>query len=160
MVEADLGALELYHVGVAVHDLEDGMRRFGDLLRIRDWVTFESEVASRYRGEDISMAGKVAYGDAGPIYVELVQPTGDRWTASAFLDERGEGVYHLGYWCDDVPAAVDRARNQGLGVDCSTEANGVPFIVYLEAVGGVHVELVASSIRPILQDQFGIAPKP
>jgi methylmalonyl-CoA/ethylmalonyl-CoA epimerase len=159
-VDTGLGEMQLYHVGVAVHDLNDGMRRFGDTFGVRDWVTFESAIASRYRGGDISMGAKVAYGDAGPVYVELVQPTGDRWTASAFLEEQGEGVYHLGYWCDDVPGAVSRAREQGVGVDCSTEANGVPFIVYLEAVGGVHVELVASSIRPVLAEQFGIAPKP
>lgn len=159
-MDAGLGPLELYHVGIAVHDLEDGMRRFGDLLGVGSWVPFEAALPSRYRGRDVTMGAKAAYGDAGAIYVELVQPTGDRWTASAFLEERGEGIYHLGYWCDDVPAAIARASDQGLGVDLATEADGVPFVVYLEASGGVHVELVATSIKPILQKQFGIAPKP
>ena len=154
-----LGEMELYHVGIAVHDLDEGMQRYGPLLGVQKWLTFESAMPGRYRGEEVTAGAKAAYGDSGPIYVELVEPTGDRWTASAFLEERGEGVYHLGYWVDDVPGAVERARDHGLGVDLAMEANGVPFVVYLEATGGVHLELVATSIKPVLEKQFGIPPK-
>ncbi|MGH2727047.1 MAG: VOC family protein, partial [Actinomycetota bacterium] len=78
-------------------------------------------------------------------------PTLGRWTAQTFLDERGEGIYHLGYWVDDVPDAIRRAEAKGIGVDWAAEANGVPFIVYLDAVSGVHIELVAASVRPIIE---------
>ncbi|MGH2784865.1 MAG: VOC family protein [Actinomycetota bacterium] len=153
-METGLGEMELYHVGIVVHDIEDGMRRHGELLGVDKWVTFESALPSRYREEEVTAGAKAAYGDSGAIYVELVEPIGDRWTATAFLEERGEGVYHLGYWVDDVPAAVDRARDRGIGVDWAADANGQPFIVYLEAMGGVHLELVASSIRPIIEARF------
>ena len=90
---------------------------------------------SRYRGEDVTAGARAAYGNAGTSYVELVQPTSGPWTAQAFLEERGEGVYHLGYWVDDVPDAIRRADAAGLGVDWSAEADGKPFVVYLDAVG-------------------------
>jgi hypothetical protein len=154
-----LGGIELYHVGIVVHDLDEGMERFGGLMGVSRWVTFESALPSKYRGEQVTAGAKAAYGDSGAIYVELVEPRGDRWTASAFLEDRGEGVYHLGYWADDVPAAVARAADQGIGVDWAAEADGKPFIAYLEALGGLHLELVASSIKPVMERRFGIAPK-
>lgn len=146
--------MELYHVGIAVHDIDEGMRRFGDLVGVDRWVTFESALPSRYRGEPVTAGAKAAYGEAGALYVELVEPTGDRWTASAFLEERGEGVYHLGYWVDDVPDAIRRAGDAGLGLDWAADADGKPFIAYLEATGGVHLELVSSTIKPILEARF------
>lgn len=146
--------MELYHVGVAVHDIDDGMARFGELLGIPKWFTFETEMPSRYRGEPVTAGAKAAYGNAGSTYVELVQPTAGPWTASAFLEERGEGVYHLGYWVDDIPAAIRRAEEKGIGVDWAAEADGVPFVVYLDAAWGVHVELVAASVRPIIEERF------
>lgn len=146
--------MELYHVGIVVHDLDDGMGRFGDLLGVGRWVTFETVMPSRYRGEQVTAGARAAYGDAGTTYVELVQPTAGRWTAQAFLEERGEGVYHLGYWVDDVVKAVRRANDAGLGVDWAAEADGVPFVAYLDAAAGFHIELVASSVRPFIEARF------
>lgn len=151
--------IELYHVGIVVRDLHEGMERFGSAMGVATWITFESALPSRYRGVPVTAGAKAAYGDSGAIYVELVEPTGDRWTATTFLEERGEGVYHLGYWADDVPGAVARAAELGIGVDWAAEADGKPFIAYLEAVGGVHMELVAGSIKPVMQQRFGIAPR-
>ncbi|HJR18396.1 MAG TPA: VOC family protein [Actinomycetota bacterium] len=150
-METGLGSMELYHVGIVVHDIEDGKQKYGELLGVDRWWSFESSLPSRYRGEEVTSGAKAAYGDSGPIYVELVEPIGDRWTASAFLEERGEGVYHLGYWVEDVPAAIVKAKDRGIGVDWAAEADGKPFVVYLEATAGVHLELVASSIRPIIE---------
>ena len=146
--------MELYHIGIAVHDIENGTRRFGELLGIDRWVTFESALPSRYRGEAVTAGAKAAYGASGAMYVELVEPTGDRWTASAFLEQHGEGMYHLGYWVDDVPDAIRRAGDAGLGLDWAADADGKPFIAYLEATGGVHLELVSSTIRPLLEARF------
>ena len=153
-MDTGLGPMELYHAGIAVHEIDEAMRRFGELLGIDRWVTFESALPSRYRGEPVTAGAKAAYGASGAMYVELVEPTGDRWTATAFLEERGEGVYHLGYWVDDVPDAIRRAGDAGLGVDWAADADGRPFIAYLDATGGVHLELVSSTIRPILEARF------
>jgi methylmalonyl-CoA/ethylmalonyl-CoA epimerase len=158
-MDTGLGPMELYHVGIVVHDLDEGMNRFGDLLGIGRWVTFETAMPSRYRGEEVTAGARAAYGAAGAMYVELVQPTVGRWTAQAFLEERGEGIYHLGYWVDDVSEAVRRAEASGLGVDWAAEADGKPFVVYLDAAAGVHIELVAASVRPIIEARFA-EPRP
>ena len=156
-MDAALGPMELYHVGIAVHDLDDGMGRFGERLGIDRWVTFDSALPSRYRDEEVTAGARAAYGEAGPIYVELVQPTTGRWTARTFLEERGEGIYHLGYWVEDVQDAIRRAAAAGIGVDWAAEAEGKPFVAYLDADAGVHLELVAAWVRPIIEARFAAA---
>jgi methylmalonyl-CoA/ethylmalonyl-CoA epimerase len=141
-----------YHVGIVVRDLDDAMNRLGMQLGVKRWGTFESEIPSNYRGAATRAGSRAAYGRLASLYVELVQPTAGPWTASAFLDERGEGVYHLGYWVDDVPAVVRRASSLGIGVDWAMEGEAGPLVAYLDRSVGVHVELVSSSLRSFIEN--------
>jgi methylmalonyl-CoA/ethylmalonyl-CoA epimerase len=159
-MDTGLDPSDLYHVGIVVRDLDAGMTLFGELLGVGRWVTFESVLPSVYRGEAVKACARAAYGRAGPAYVELVEPTGGRWTAQAFLDERGEGVYHLGYWSDDVAEAIRRAAGAGLGLDWSAEGGGKPFVAYLDQVSGVHIELVARWVKPLIEARFAETPPP
>ena len=83
------------------------------------------------------------------MYVELVEPTVGRFPAKTFLDERGEGIYHLGYWVEDIPAAIEVAGARGLSVDWAFPA-AKPQVVYLDAraTWGFHVEFVSPAMRP------------
>jgi methylmalonyl-CoA/ethylmalonyl-CoA epimerase len=148
----NLGLTDLYHVGIAVRDLDDAIARLAGALGIERWATLDTEVPARYRGEDTTLASRVAYGRSGSSYVELVQPTGGRWTAQAYLDEHGEGAYHLGYWVEDMRGTLERAERAGLGVDLVMTGD-TPVFAYLDSSKtlGVHIELVDASIRPALE---------
>jgi glyoxalase/bleomycin resistance protein/dioxygenase superfamily protein len=141
-----------YHVGIVVRDLDDAMSRIGPLLGVERWGTFETEIPSTYRGAATRAGSRAAYGKLASLYVELVQPTAEPWTATAFLEERGEGVYHLGYWVDDVAEVVRRAEALGIGVDWAMEGEAGPLVAYLDRSLGVHVELVSSSLRSFIED--------
>jgi methylmalonyl-CoA/ethylmalonyl-CoA epimerase len=147
-----LGLTALYHVGIAVRDLDDAIARFAGKLGIERWATIESVVPARYRGQETTVASRVAYGRSGTSYVELVQPTGGRWTAQAYLDEHGEGAYHLGYWVDDLRGTIARAERAGLAVDLVMTGDQ-PVFAYLDSAQtlGVHIELVDTSIRAALE---------
>lgn len=151
-----LGLGDPYHVGIAVWDLDEAMQRLGGALGVERWGTMDAEVPSSYRGEDTLAGLRTAFARAGGWYLELVQPTGGRSTPQTFLDERGEGIYHLGYWADDIADAVRRADDLGIAVDMSMPAAEVPMAVYLDAAPtvGIHIELVNSAVRPMIEKLF------
>jgi hypothetical protein len=149
---AALGLGDPYHVGLAVHDLDDAMKRFGEQFGIEKWGMLASEVPSTYRGAETVAGIRSAFARQGALFIELVQPTTGMFTAKTFLEERGEGIYHLGYWVEDMAAVIDRADTLGIGVDWVFPVTGDPLAVYLDAKQtlGVHIELVSPSMRPII----------
>ncbi|MFY9588936.1 MAG: VOC family protein [Actinomycetota bacterium] len=156
---ASLGLGEPYHVGLAVHDLDDAIRRFGEQFGIEKWAKLESEVPSTYRGAETMTGIRGALARQGSLLIELVQPTRGMFTAKTFLEERGEGVYHLGYWVEDMTAAIERADKLGIGVDWIFPASGDPFAVYLDATQtlGMHIELVSPAMKPIIDQALNDA---
>jgi catechol 2,3-dioxygenase-like lactoylglutathione lyase family enzyme len=148
-----LGLSDLYHIGLAVHDLDDAMRRY-ESLGVAGWKSFEGEFPGVYRGRECSLGARVAFAKSGPAYIELVQPTKGDWTASVFLRERGEGVYHLGYWVDDLAASMERAVSLGYQIDIVSERGGFAYLGADETTG-VHMELVSTSIRPAMEQLLG-----
>jgi catechol 2,3-dioxygenase-like lactoylglutathione lyase family enzyme len=148
----DLG--QPYHVGFAVRDLDDAIGRMSDRVGVGEWGTFEAEIPSTYRGHDQPMGARVAYARVGAWYLELVQPTSGPGTAKTFLEERGEGIYHLGYWVDDLPAAVRRAEALGFAIDSAMPAGRHAVAVYLDSAPtlGMHIELVSTGVRQMIED--------
>jgi len=144
-----LGLGEPYHIGIAVHDIDVAIARFRELLGIATWGRIDADVPALYRGSPTTSGVRSAFARVGAMYVELVEPTTGDFPAKTFLRERGEGVYHLGYWADDVNDAIKRAEDAGLAVDWSFPVD-MPQVVYLDAAStfGVHIELVHPSMRP------------
>lgn len=143
-----LGLGDPYHVGVAVRSLEDAMPRFQELLGLGPWGRIDAEVPAVFRGRETVSGVRSAFARLGNMYVELVEPTVGEFTAKTFLDERGEGIYHLGYWVDDIPAAISAAGERGLAVDWAFPATS-PQVVYLDAreTWGFHLEFVSPGMR-------------
>jgi len=150
--ESSLGLGDPYHVGIAVWDLDQAMTNFESTVGAGPWGTLEAEVPAIYRGSETTTGIRSAFARTGPLIIELVQPTGGAFTAQTFLDERGEGIYHLGYWVEDMADALSRAEELGVGVDWYTPRDGLPFAVYLDSAKtlGVHIELVGTAMRPII----------
>jgi catechol 2,3-dioxygenase-like lactoylglutathione lyase family enzyme len=151
-LQTALGLGDPYHVGIAVHDLDDAMARLGSTLGLEPWATLEAEVPAIYRGAETLTGIRSAFARSGSLLVELVQPTGGNFTAQTFLDERGEGIYHLGYWVEDMAATLERVDAAGIGVDWRFPVDGDAFAVYLDAKQtlGIHVELVSPNMKPIV----------
>jgi methylmalonyl-CoA/ethylmalonyl-CoA epimerase len=150
--EASLGLGAPYHIGIAVNDLDDAMTRLGRSLGLEPWATLQAEVPAIYRGAETLTGIRSAFARSGGLLIELVQPTGGSFTAQTFLDERGEGIYHLGYWVEDMAAVLARAGAAGIGVDWRFPKDGEPFAVYLDATQtlGIHVELVSPTMKPVI----------
>jgi methylmalonyl-CoA/ethylmalonyl-CoA epimerase len=58
--------------------------------------------------EQLPLVGvRLAYLDAGNVFVQLVQPTSSE-TIRRFLEERGEGLHHLCFAVENIPEILHR----------------------------------------------------
>lgn len=66
-----------------------------------------------YRGEQGSFAMRVALCSIGPVTYELIGSLRGPNIYDDFLEERGPGVHHLGYYVDDIDRAIEAMEAKG-----------------------------------------------
>lgn len=126
--------MKLHHIGVAVKDLNAGIKRYEAMgLRLA-----HREVVPTQRVE-------VAFMGEGP-WVELVTGTHPESAVSQFLEKRGEGQHHVAFSVPDVAAELERQFAAGAAlVDRSPRPGAwghkVAFL-HPKNQGGVLIELV------------------
>src|SRR6185312_15896531 len=95
---------QIDHVGVAVEDLDAAIalheRAYGLALAHR-------EVVEEQGVEAVLL-------DVGASHVELLRPLQPDTAVGRFLASRGPGLHHVAYRVDDIEAALDALRGQGL----------------------------------------------
>ena len=122
------------HVGVATRDATDLASLFDDLLEapVAHEETFDGMRVVFLELDDGS-------------YFELLEPR-EGGTIANYLDREGPGIHHVALATDDLPAALERARD--LGVELVDEeprpgawGHEVAFL-HPHSTGGVLVEFV------------------
>ena len=103
---------KLEHIGIAVHDLDEAERIFGDLLGepsyMREDVASESVLTSFFK--------------AGDTKIELLVPTSPESAIARHLEKRGAGLHHLAFAVDDLDAEIERLTAKGYRVVTSPKA--------------------------------------
>ena len=94
---------EIDHVAIAVSDLEAGIAYYTE--------TFGAEVSHREVVESDGV--EEALLRVADSYVQLLTPTRDDSPVARFLQNRGEGLHHVGYRVDDCAAALHAVKAQG-----------------------------------------------
>jgi methylmalonyl-CoA epimerase len=94
---------DIDHVAIAVRNLDAAIAHY------RSW--FGAEVAHRERIE--SDAVEEALLKVGDSYIQLVCPTSAESPVAKFLDNKGEGLHHVGYRVADCAAALQRVKDSG-----------------------------------------------
>lgn len=92
------------HIGIAVRDLESGIRLYRDILGV------EPEATLDFPPEKV----KIAFFPVGESSVELLQPTHESSAIAKFLDKRGEGIHHVCYRVEDLEKAMKLLVERGL----------------------------------------------
>jgi methylmalonyl-CoA/ethylmalonyl-CoA epimerase len=90
------------HVGVAVRDIASSLAWWTDRLGL---VTAHVE-------DVLDASIRLAYLDAADSTIQLLQPLRAGPLAD-WLDTHGEGLHHLCFLADDIPAALDAIRDKG-----------------------------------------------
>jgi methylmalonyl-CoA/ethylmalonyl-CoA epimerase len=93
----------IHHINFLVQDLNEGIRRYRDLLGIEDFIV-----------EDLPERGvitaRVALGEQWLVLVQPVDPAG---VPGKHLAEHGEGFFLISYAVDDLQKAAERVAANG-----------------------------------------------
>jgi catechol 2,3-dioxygenase-like lactoylglutathione lyase family enzyme len=108
----------VHHVCIVVHDLDSTVAYY-EQLGIGPW--FDYPKSSPYVELDVpneAATAEMRYRcvDLDNLQLQLCEPSAADSPQRRFLDEYGEGVYHLGFEVDDQAAAEQAGRDLGLSV--------------------------------------------
>jgi catechol 2,3-dioxygenase-like lactoylglutathione lyase family enzyme len=141
--------LDLYHVGLTVPDLHAAMERYSEAFGF-GWATVkESTHAVVVDGEARQAQIAVTYSRQGPPYLELIEERqGAIWGAD------GLALTHVGFWAEDVGAAMRVLDASGVSVRVHADPiDGRPVrYSYHQFGGGLWIELVHTSFEEDLTD--------
>jgi hypothetical protein len=136
----------LAQIGVVVKDLDKTIER----LTVLGLGPFEKRKLPEdniefYRGKPFkpNEAVKIAFAKLGGLGLELIQPIGPG-PHKEYLDEKGEGIQHLGFIVDDVVGDAKRITGKG-GVTTllTAKAKHGGGVAYLDlGVSGLIFELI------------------
>lgn len=126
----------LDHVAIAVDDLEAAIPLYTTLLA--------RPPSGRERVAEEGV--EVAFFDAGPARIELLEPTGPETPVGRFLRRRGPGLHHLTLAVPDLEDALARCRARGLETvgEAPRRGAGGRAVAFLHprTTGGLLIELV------------------
>ncbi|MGD1118361.1 MAG: VOC family protein [Dehalococcoidales bacterium] len=136
----------LVHVGIVVKDMEKTIERLTELgigpFKPR---ILPADARETYRGQPFIPSQRVAIQIAqiGNLEIELVQPISGKSPHQEFLDEKGEGIQHLGFIVDNLEEDVKRLTTEGSSVLLTSQFKGGGGVAYLDLnTAGLIVELV------------------
>ncbi|GLI27595.1 glyoxalase [Agromyces rhizosphaerae] len=108
----------LHHVCIVVRDL-DATVAYYERLGVSPWFDYpKSSPYVELEVPDVEGSRAMRYKcvDLDNVQLQLCEPGPQDTPQRRFLDAQGEGVYHLGFEVDDLPAGERRGAELGLAV--------------------------------------------
>jgi len=142
----------LMHIGMVVRDMDKAIERF-KALGIGPFKPriLPPDARETYRGKPFAPAQRVAIQTAqiGNMELELIQPINGESPHREFLEQKGEGVQHLGFFVDDLKEEVERLAAAGSTILLTSQFKGGGGVTYLDLdAAGLIVELVQPVSQP------------
>jgi methylmalonyl-CoA/ethylmalonyl-CoA epimerase len=109
----ELVGYELHHVGIVVSDIDAAASRYAALgfdAGERFEIPEQRVIAITYQ--------------AGPGFVELIQPTDTEGPIAKFMAKRGEGMHHVAYRVHDLEGILCRLAAAGVRLIDTTPRTG------------------------------------
>lgn len=97
-------------IGIVVQDADAVINSWSRLFGIGPW-SYREMGGKDAKGRDFKV--KLAFASLAGVQLELIEPVEGRIFHSAFLEEHGEGLHHLGFYVDDVDAEAANLVKQG-----------------------------------------------
>lgn len=123
----------LAQVGFVVRDLASAMSYYHPLFGefpVRMEHEFENMI---FRGKPVAGKLAIAIAKSGEVEIELIEVVRGYTLHSEFLEQRGEGMHHLGFIIDDMDEMLARAERASFKPVCGERIPGVADYEYLES---------------------------
>ncbi|MEZ4636145.1 MAG: methylmalonyl-CoA epimerase [Caldilineaceae bacterium] len=123
------------HIGIVVRSIDEALKTYVELMGMR--------LLERQDAPDHGV--EIAFVDAGNSKLELLAPTDPSSGTARFLENRGEGTHHVCFVVEDIAAALDHLREQGMRLIDETPRMGIHGLVafiHPKATHGVMIELL------------------
>jgi len=135
---------KINQIGIVVKDLDKAVTIFKQILGIDNIQILERPPETcTLNGEETHFRLKTGFAMLEGLQIELIQVVQGRSPHSDFLENRGPGVNHFGYYVDDLETEVTRATQSGIGVYARGEFMGSRW-AYLDtfATAGIFQEFI------------------
>ena len=123
-------------IGIVVKDVEKYMKFYEKVFGVKPFPTVESAINSAKL--------KIVLFELSEVEIELIQVVEGESIHSRFLEEKGEGLHHLGFFVKDIEKELARLEKEGIKVLERGEVLGTVKFAYLdtEKTLGVVLELI------------------
>ena len=142
---------DVSQVGIVVRDLDKAVAYFENVIGLGPFVRPEITFVEKFYYEkpaDFKM--NMAFCSLGAIEMELIEPVTAPTVYHDFLEEKGEGLHHLGFDVKDMEERLKRYRKMGIQV-LQMGRTTVGGFAYLDTqgIGGVICELIQRKGRRV-----------
>ncbi|MFQ5819985.1 MAG: methylmalonyl-CoA epimerase [Candidatus Heimdallarchaeota archaeon] len=95
---------KLAHIGIAVKDVEEVAKLYSEALGLQceDITSVEDQRV------------KIAFLPVGETHIELLEGTTPESPIAKHIERRGEGIHHIALEVDNIEAALQQAKEQGV----------------------------------------------
>jgi methylmalonyl-CoA/ethylmalonyl-CoA epimerase len=136
----------LVHIGVVVRDMGKTIERL-TALGIGPFKPriLSPDAREKYRGKPFHPSQRVTIQTTriGNVELELIQPIKGKSPHQEFLEQKGEGIQHLGFIVDNLEEEVKNLTAKGSGILLTSEFKSGGGVAYLDLdAAGLIVELV------------------
>jgi methylmalonyl-CoA/ethylmalonyl-CoA epimerase len=141
-VSPQVGAID--HVAVVVRSVDEAMPRYAALFGLRPDDGAHDVASQRVR------LAFLATGPDPAARIELIQPLDDESGVARFLASHGEGLHHVCFRTDDLPATLDglaAAEAELIDRQPRPGAHGRVAFVHPRTLNGVLWELLETATR-------------
>ncbi len=125
------------HIGIAVKSIAEARKYYEQVLGLTCYAIEEVP----------DQKVRTAFFRVGETKIELLESTDPSGPIGAFIAKRGEGIHHIAFAVDDLPAALGRAAGEGVQLIDSVPRRGAEGLniafLHPKSTGGVLTELCA-----------------
>ena len=97
---------EIDHLGIAISNIDEGVRLYKDLLG------FDLEGYEEVEDQMVKVAMLNAHGKAPNI--ELLEPTSSDSPIYKFIEKKGEGIHHIALGVENIEEVLERLKQEGV----------------------------------------------
>ena len=107
----------LGQVGFVVRDVDRTAAYYEEVLGLGPWVILEGDtVRCANRGKAVTIRGRVGMAQIGPVQFELIQILEGESIHRESLEQKGEGLHHLGFFVRDLENRLRACERAGIEV--------------------------------------------